>query len=172
MEKINFEDGQLVTPASVNIEGTQYLVTEAEYTGQTPLSAFVLNKMQGNIENAIQEIVDTYDADGDGIVDNAKKVNGHTVGKDVPASAKFTDTTYTVATTTQDGLMSKEDKATLGALKNIEAIKKAINGVVVFEGMANEEITLSETLSDASKIEIFYIASNKNASVCVFNPVR
>lgn len=36
----------------------------------------------------------TYDTDGDGIVDNAKKVNGKTVESNVPANAKFTDTTY------------------------------------------------------------------------------
>ena len=35
-----------------------------------------------------------YDADNDGIVDNAKKVNGHTVQSDVPANAEFTDTVY------------------------------------------------------------------------------
>lgn len=36
-----------------------------------------------------------YDTDGDGIVDNAEKVNGFTVGVNVPANAKFTDTVYT-----------------------------------------------------------------------------
>lgn len=55
MKKINFENGKLVTPASVDINGKKYTVTEAEYTGQTPLSAFVLNKMQDNIEKAINE---------------------------------------------------------------------------------------------------------------------
>ena len=35
-----------------------------------------------------------YDSDGDGVVDNAEKVNNHTVEADVPANAKFTDTTY------------------------------------------------------------------------------
>lgn len=54
-----------------------------------------------------------YDPDNDGIIDNAKKANGHTVQKDVPENAEFTDTTYTNATITQDGLMSKEDKAKL-----------------------------------------------------------
>lgn len=33
----------------------------------------------------------TYDANGNGIVDNAEKVNGHTVFTNVPANAKFTD---------------------------------------------------------------------------------
>jgi hypothetical protein len=40
----------------------------------------------------------TYDTDGNGIVDNAEKVNNHTVGTDVPANAVFTDTTYTAGT--------------------------------------------------------------------------
>ena len=35
-----------------------------------------------------------YDKDDDGIVDNAKMVNGHTVECDVPGDAKFTDTIY------------------------------------------------------------------------------
>ena len=55
MEKINFENGKLLTPASVDINGLKYNVIEAEYTGQTPLTALVLNKMQDNIEKAINE---------------------------------------------------------------------------------------------------------------------
>ena len=36
-----------------------------------------------------------YDTTNTGVVDNAEKVNGKTVLSDVPANAKFTDTTYT-----------------------------------------------------------------------------
>lgn len=35
-----------------------------------------------------------YDKDNDGIVDNSKTVNGHTVESNVPANAQFTDTIY------------------------------------------------------------------------------
>lgn len=35
-----------------------------------------------------------YDVNNNGIVDNAEKVNNHTVEADVPANAKFTDTIY------------------------------------------------------------------------------
>lgn len=35
-----------------------------------------------------------YDANNNGTVDNAEKVNGHTVLSDVPVDAKFTDTVY------------------------------------------------------------------------------
>lgn len=44
---------------------------------------------------------------------NATKVNNHTVESDVPANAKFTDTTYPAATASVDGLMAKTDKAKL-----------------------------------------------------------
>lgn len=47
-----------------------------------------------------------YDADGDGIVDNAKMVNNHTVESDVPADAVFK---YGHATETSAGLMPSED---------------------------------------------------------------
>ena len=43
------------------------------------------------------------------------KVNGHTVESDVPADAVFTDTTYDLASTTKDGLISKIDKQKLDA---------------------------------------------------------
>ena len=41
---------------------------------------------------------EVYDINHNGIVDDAEKVNGHTVGVDVPADAVFTDTTYTAGT--------------------------------------------------------------------------
>ena len=43
----------------------------------------------------------------------ATKINGHTIQSDVPANAKFTDTTYPAATASVDGLMAKADKAKL-----------------------------------------------------------
>ena len=44
---------------------------------------------------------------------------GHTVLSDVPANAKFTDTTYTAATTAKDGLMSAADKVRVDAMPSI-----------------------------------------------------
>lgn len=55
MEKINFEAGTQVSPAKVTIDNVDHEVTPAEWEGNTPLSPFVLNKMQSNIENAISE---------------------------------------------------------------------------------------------------------------------
>lgn len=47
---------------------------------------------------------------------NAATVNYHTVAADVPADAVFTDTTYSLATTSADGLMSSADKLKLSRI--------------------------------------------------------
>lgn len=51
-----------------------------------------------------------------GYSDNSGKVNNHTVNSDVPANAKFTDTTYSDATTSAHGLMSASDKSKLNGI--------------------------------------------------------
>lgn len=52
---------------------------------------------------------------------NASTVNGHTVNADVPENAKFTDTTYSVATTSAAGLMSVYDKTNLTNVVNAQS---------------------------------------------------
>lgn len=61
--------------------------------------------------------------DGNGILQrkqiDAGTVSGYTVQIDVPANAKFTDTTYSEATTSVAGLMSASDKSKLDGLQDI-----------------------------------------------------
>lgn len=58
MERINFQDGTKISSAKVTIDGVDYPVTPARYTGATPLSSLVMNTMQDNIEDAINQNVD------------------------------------------------------------------------------------------------------------------
>lgn len=53
MKKINFEAGTQISPAKVTIDNVEHNVTPAVWEGNTPLSPFVLNKMQDNIEEEI-----------------------------------------------------------------------------------------------------------------------
>ena len=53
MNKIPFEDGVKTQEAYVTINEQNYQVTPAVWTGTTPLKAQNLNKMQDNIEEAI-----------------------------------------------------------------------------------------------------------------------
>lgn len=59
MNKIPFEDGTKTQEAYVTIDGQNYQVTPAVWTGTTPLKAFNLNKMQDNIEEAINGVVES-----------------------------------------------------------------------------------------------------------------
>lgn len=53
-------------------------------------------------------------------------VIGYTIAKSVPADAKFTDTTYGVATSTSNGLMSSTDKTKLDDFSRVISIQKQI----------------------------------------------
>lgn len=53
MNKIPFEDGTKTQEAYVAINEQNYPVTPAVWSGDTPLSAFNLNKLQDNVEEAI-----------------------------------------------------------------------------------------------------------------------
>ena len=63
-----------------------------------------------------------------GTAANALKVNGLTVLTAVPAGAKFTDTTYSIATPTVNGLMSATDKKKLDGIAD-GAQKNTVTGV-------------------------------------------
>ena len=64
----------------------------------------------GNVDNTADSAKSVKYAASAG---NSSTVNGHTVNADVPSGAKFTDTTYSAATQSANGLMSAADKKKL-----------------------------------------------------------
>lgn len=72
MKKINFEAGIQVSPAKVNEDNT---ITPAVYEGNTPLSPFVLNTLQDNIEKELSTTKTTEESEALTITDCAG-VNG------------------------------------------------------------------------------------------------
>lgn len=75
-------------------------------------------------------------------------MNGHTVNSDVPANAKFTDTTYPKVSDTIDGIMTKEDKKKLSGIEEnaqenvIESI--TVNGVSATPKNKNIDLTIGD----------------------------
>ena len=66
-----------------------------EYSGQSKVLKRLCQAVNYLSENSTGDMTKAvYDTNDDGIVDNAEKVNGHTVESNVPADAKFTDTQY------------------------------------------------------------------------------
>ena len=61
------------------------------YTGKSK----VIKRLCEAVNQLGEDTLFKFDANGDGIVDNALKVDGHTVKSDVPEGAVFSDTTYT-----------------------------------------------------------------------------
>lgn len=57
LERINFENGTLVKPGYVEIDGVEYNVIPAKYTGKTPFNRTNLNKLQDNIESYTRKYV-------------------------------------------------------------------------------------------------------------------
>ena len=75
--------------------------------------------VQGNTDGTVTgptSSVDAHVAVFDGVSGRVIKDSGFTIGTNVPADAKFTDTTYSNATDSTAGLMSAEDKAKLDGI--------------------------------------------------------
>lgn len=55
LDKFNWQNGSQVEPAKVEIEGVSYDVVDAQYEGETPLSASNLNLMQDTILGNVKD---------------------------------------------------------------------------------------------------------------------
>lgn len=78
-----------------------------------------ISSIQSAAEGAMQKAV--YDKNGDGIVDDAAKVSGHTVETNVPKDAVFTDTIY------DDAPVQKNTENLLSmGLENIDGVLNAV----------------------------------------------
>ena len=104
MDLIQFEDGTKVSNAKVTINGVDYPVTPARYTGNTPLSAYILNLMQNNIAKVVvptggttgQVLVKKSDNDND--VEWQTGGSGGASGDTLPIGAIIPYTSDTIPT--------------------------------------------------------------------------
>lgn len=109
------------TALTIQTNGT----TAAIYDGSAAKTVNITksNIGLGNVDNTADANKSVKYATSAG---NASKVNNHTVNIDVPANAKFTDTTYGVATASSNGLMSSTDKTKLDDFSRVISIQKQI----------------------------------------------
>ena len=85
------------------------------YSANTTTTGNVDNVSYRN--NSIFANPSTGKITANGFVGNVEgMINNHTVNADVPTDAAFTDTTYSLATTASDGLMSSADKLKLSRI--------------------------------------------------------
>jgi len=103
----------------------------------------------------------TYDADGDGVVDNAKKVNGKTVESNVPANAKFTDTVYTHPTHTDKS--SGLYKVVIDALGHVTGATAVTKADITDLGIPAQDtkVTVVNNLTSTSTADALSAAQGK-----------
>ena len=75
----------------------------------------------------------TYDKNNNGIVDNAEKVNNHTVNSDVPYNAVFTDTTTATNITMSNGTsvestINSLDQKSNNIIKDLDSFAREDDG--------------------------------------------
>ena len=87
------------------------------FTGNLSGTATTASKLGTNAGSATQPV---YFKDG------VPVATTYTLGKSVPSDAKFTDTTYGVATASANGLMSSTDKTKLDDFGKVVSIQKSI----------------------------------------------
>lgn len=78
-------------------------------------------------------------------------VNGFTVESDVPANAKFTDTTYTVVTNKKSGLMPAEYKYTLDNIAD-----RVINDISESDAMTYSSYNLNKNYYSKAEIDAIF----------------
>lgn len=145
--------------ASVEKTGTSGLVDTytITFTDGTTTTFTVTNGSDstGDMSKAV------YDTDNDGIVDNAEKVNNHTVETDVPANAVFTDTTYTAGTNisiSSSNEISATD-TTYTAGEGIDITNNIISNTQTsaewgnIEGILSDQTDLQEALDNINGIQ-------------------
>lgn len=95
------------------------------------------------------------------------KDSGFTIASSVPANAKFTDTTYSTATPSTDGLMSKDDKTKLNTIASgAEVNQNAFSNIVVGSTtIAADTKTDSLTFAAGSNVTITPDATNDKITI-------
>ena len=104
--------GTIITSATIGSQSVNY----ANSTGNAT-NATTATKLSSNAGSSVQPV---YFSGGKPVA------IGYTISSSVPANAKFTDTTYGVASSSSNGLMSSTDKTKLDDFSRVINIQKQI----------------------------------------------
>lgn len=104
--------GTIITSATIGSQSVNYANSAGNATNATTAT-----KLSSNAGSSVQPV---YFSGGKPVA------IGYTISSSVPANAKFTDTTYGVASSSSNGLMSSTDKTKLDDFSRVISIQKQI----------------------------------------------
>lgn len=160
--------GQPGVSPSVTINKVGKVTTLIITDALGPHEATILDGNDGSGDGDMKKSV--YDTNNDGSVDNAKKVNNHTVESDVPANAKFTDTipdTSNFITVNVNNLLnyylknetySKQEVNTI--VGNLQQFHYEVVNALPATGATNILYLVPKTASQTNNVYDEYVYSN------------
>ena len=107
--------GTIITSATIGSQSVNYANSAGNATNA--VNATTATKLSSNAGSSVQPV---YFSGGKPVA------IGYTISSSVPANAKFTDTTYGVASSSSNGLMSSTDKTKLDDFSRVISIQKQI----------------------------------------------
>lgn len=107
--------GTIITSATIGSQSVNYANSAGNATNAA--NATTATKLSSNAGSSVQPV---YFSGGKPVA------IGYTISSSVPANAKFTDTTYGVASSSSNGLMSSTDKTKLDDFSRVISIQKQI----------------------------------------------
>lgn len=107
--------GTIITSATIGSQSVNYANSAGNATNAA--NATTATKLSSNAGSSVQPV---YFSGGKPVA------IGYTISSSVPANAKFTDTTYGVASSSSNGLMSFTDKTKLDDFSRVSSIQKQI----------------------------------------------
>lgn len=153
--------------------GNIYDVKDLSLTAEVESLSTVVDGKASKAANAINGHIASLDANGN-LTDS-----GYTIATSVPANAVFTDTTYSAATQSADGLMSSTDKAKLDGLESCTSLIEEVSGTTPsITGQPNvryvcgEVSTISITPPSSGTIDVFFESGSTAAVLNVPNTVK
>lgn len=112
---LHAQDGTIITSATIGSQSVNYANSAGNATNAA--NATTATKLSSNAGSSVQPV---YFSGGKPVA------IGYTISSSVPANAKFTDTTYGVASSSSNGLMSSTDKTKLDDFSRVINIQKQI----------------------------------------------
>ena len=128
---VTYEEGHIYFTID---NGKLYIDTSNEQSGRVLVNAGTADKL--NVADAGSSAQPVYFKNG------VPESIGYTIETSVPKNAKFTDTTYEVATVNADGLMSAADKQKLDLIPSKHGVLKF--GKYEFDGSADVTVDIFE----------------------------
>lgn len=161
LDKFNWQNGSQVEPAKVEIEGVSYDVVDAQFEGETPLSASNLNLMQDTLLSNVKD-----NLEDESKIASCKAVKDIYSTDEVKTNKVWIDGKSIYRKTFTTTNLPSNATTTLGSISNLDTIID-INGIIPLEPdtSTKQYITLNHIRSSSLNWAIAPMVTNNDVQI-------